>query len=157
MADYAFVTHWRIAAPIDAVWDAIYGSEDWPSWWGDVLRVDVLARGDNDGVGAVRRYTWKTALPYSFTFETRTTRIEAPNVLEAHAFGDLEGTGRWELTQETALTHVRYDWNVRTNKAWMNLLGPLLRPAFAWNHTTVMRRGAQDLARHLSARLVSAS
>ena len=76
MADYAFVTHWRIAAPIDAVWDAIYGSEDWPSWWGDVLRVDVLARGDNDGVGAVRRYMWKTALPYSFTFETRTTRIE---------------------------------------------------------------------------------
>jgi hypothetical protein len=71
---------------------------------------------------------------------------------EAHAFGDLEGTGRWELTQEPALTHVRYDWNVRANKAWMNLLGPLLRPAFAWNHTTVMRRGGQDLARHLSAR-----
>jgi uncharacterized protein YndB with AHSA1/START domain len=157
VSDYAFVTQWRIDAPIDAIWDALYRSEAWPTWWGDVLRVDLLERGDEHGVGALRRYVWKTALPYSFTFLTRTTGVEAPNVLEADALGDLEGTGRWQLTQETGPTHVRYEWNVRTNKLWMNLLGPLLRPAFAWNHATVMRRGGQDLARHLSARLVSAT
>jgi uncharacterized protein YndB with AHSA1/START domain len=157
VTEYAFVSRWRLEVPIDAVWDAIYHSETWPTWWHDVLRVEVLEPGDERGLGAVRRYTWRTALPYSFVFETRTTRVEAPAVLEAQAFGELIGMGRWQLTMEGGLTHVRYDWNVRTAKQWMNVLAPLLRPAFSWNHATVMRHGGQDLARHLSARLVSAT
>ena len=30
MADYAFLTEWRIEAPLEAVWEAIYHSEGWP-------------------------------------------------------------------------------------------------------------------------------
>ena len=36
----------------------------------------------------------------------------------------------------------------------MNLLAPLARPIFEWNHDVVMRRGAEGLARLLGARLV---
>jgi uncharacterized protein YndB with AHSA1/START domain len=154
---YEFVSYWHLDAPIQATWDAIYHSETWPRWWGDVLRVDVLEPGDARGVGSLRRLAWKTALPYTFVFDTRTTHVEPPTVLASDAFGDLVGTGRWELATEDGVTRVRYDWNVRTSKAWMNLLAPVLRPAFEWNHTTVMRRGGRDLARHLGARLVSAS
>jgi uncharacterized protein YndB with AHSA1/START domain len=157
MRDYAFVTNWRLQAPLEAVWDAIYDSEAWPTWWHYVVRVDLLEPGDERGVGAVRRYTWRTALPYTLAFDTRTTRVERPHVLEADAFGELVGTGRWRLTAEDGLVAVRYDWNVRTTRPWMNLLAPLARPVFAWNHAIVMRRGGQDLARHLGARLISAT
>jgi len=44
---------------------------------------------------------------------------------------------------------VRYDWCVRTNRAWMNALAPLLRPVFQWNHDAVMREGGAALARRL--------
>jgi hypothetical protein len=39
----------------------------------------------------------------------------------------------------------------------MNLLAPIARPIFAWNHDYVMRNGAQGLARLLDARLLTAS
>jgi hypothetical protein len=60
---YAFTSVWQVAAPIQAVWDAIYDSQRWPTWWRYVAAVDELAPGDGDGVGAVRRYTWTTQLP----------------------------------------------------------------------------------------------
>ncbi len=53
--------------------------------------------------------------------------------------GELEGVGRWRLYEQDGVTAVLYEWNVRTTKAWMNLLAPLLRPAFEWNHDWVMR------------------
>jgi hypothetical protein len=37
----------------------------------------------------------------------------------------------------------------------MNLIGPVARPAFAWNHDLVMRQGAHGIARELGARLVA--
>jgi hypothetical protein len=92
---YAFTSVWQVAAPIQAVWDAIYDSQRWPTWWRYVAAVDELAPGDGDGVGAVRRYTWTTQLPYRLVFESTVTRVEAPNILEASANGQLVGSGCW--------------------------------------------------------------
>ena len=72
----------------------------------------------------------------------------------APSSGDLEGTGHWELATHRDLTEVRYDWNVRTNRPWMNDLARVLRPAFAWNHDVIVSRGGRDLARYLGVRLV---
>jgi hypothetical protein len=36
----------------------------------------------------------------------------------------------------------------------MNLLAPIARPVFKWNHDYVMQRGGEALARRLGARLV---
>jgi hypothetical protein len=156
-SSYSFVTHWLLQAPADTVWDAIYDADRWPRWWKYVQNVKLLQPGDANGVGAVRRTTWTTALPYSFTFDTRSTRVERLHELDVDAFGDLEGTGHWELATHGDLTEVRYDWKVRTNREWMNNLAPLLRPAFAWNHDIIMSRGGQDLARYLGVRLVCSS
>lgn len=154
MAEYAFVTTWRIEAPIEKVWDAIYHADRWPSWWKGVESVVKVAAGDDQGVGSIRRYTWKSRLPYRLVFEMRTTRVEKPVALEGEATGELTGTGRWQLSQDGGITTARYFWNVRTTQAWMNLLAPLARPIFAWNHDIVMRQGGQGLARLLGVRLI---
>ena len=58
--------------------------------------------------------------------------------------GELRGTGRWSLTSQGAEgreTLVRYDWNVGTDKAWMNALAPVARPLFEWNHDVLKHEG----------------
>ncbi len=149
---FFFVTLWRLEAPIARVWEAIHASERYPDWWPNVLSVSVLEAGDASGLGRVERSVWKTELPYSFTFETRVTRIEKPRVIELAASGELEGIGRWELA-EARETVVTYTWAVRTNKPWMNLVAPLARPFFVWNHKAVMRKGGLGLAELLGCRL----
>lgn len=110
----------------------------------------MLAEGDpQSGIGRTIRLTWRTQLPYGFTFDVRLVRIEPNHLLEGQARGDLEGTGLWTLTRDGDNTIVQYDWNVRTNKSWMNVLAPILRGAFTYNHDVVMRWGAEGLARRL--------
>jgi len=69
-----------------------------------------------------------------------------PSRLEARATGELAGTGRWTLTSADGGTLVRYDWDVRTTRRWMNLLAPAARPVFRWNHDELMREGGEGLA-----------
>jgi hypothetical protein len=158
-AQYSFVTTWRIGAPVDRVWDALHEVGRWPEWWRYVERATELSPGDDGGAGAVWRLEWATALPYRFTFDARTTRAERPNSLEADATGELRGTGRWWLAAdgpEGPQTLVRYEWNVATDKAWMNALAPVARPLFAWNHDVLMAEGGRGLARYLGAELLDA-
>ena len=49
-----------------------------------------------------------------------------------------------------------YEWNVRTTKAWMNVIGPVARPLFAYNHDVVMRWGGEGLAQRLGCNLLAA-
>lgn len=151
MAEYAFVTLWWFDAPREAVWERIARPLEWPGWWRGVERVEEIEPGDGNGLGSLRRYTWKSRLPYRLVFDLRTTRVERPRLLEGTATGELEGTGRWTLREEDGGTSVRYDWVVRTTKPWMELLAPLARPLFEWNHDVVMRWGEEGL-RHLLRR-----
>jgi hypothetical protein len=149
MADYEFLTIWHFKAPQQQVWDLIFHSEDWPKWWPGVERVEKLKDGDANHVGAVHRYTWKSKLPYRLVFDMETTHVEPIKVIEGRAIGELQGTGHWELSHEDETTTVRYDWKVKTTKAWMNLLAPLARPLFRWNHDVVMSWGGEGLEKQL--------
>lgn len=155
MAEFRFRTVWRIEAPRQCVCDAVSEWRDWPSWWKGVVSVQELEPGQQDGVGSLRRFTWRGRIPYRLTFDLRVTRIVPLTVLEARATGEVEGIGRWRFSEEGALTVVRYEWHVRTKRTWMNLLAPVARPIFKWNHDQVMRQGAEGMARLLNARLVS--
>ena len=42
MAEYQFVSTWSMKAPIARVWEEIFHTERWPSWWKYVARVDEL-------------------------------------------------------------------------------------------------------------------
>ena len=97
---------------------------------------------------------WKSLLPYRVEFEVTTTRVERPHLLEADAVGELAGVGRWRLYEQDGATAVLYEWNVATTKAWMNLIAPIARPAFEWNHDWVMARGGEGIAKLLGCRLL---
>jgi uncharacterized protein YndB with AHSA1/START domain len=155
--EYRFLTAWCLEAPIEPIWDALRDSERWPQWWRGVERVVEIEPGAEDGTGQLARYTWRSRLPYELTFDMRSTRLERPHLLEGEASGELAGTGRWRLFDANGATAVLYEWDVSTTRRWMNLLAPIARPIFAWNHDHVMRNGAEGLARLLGVRLVTAS
>jgi hypothetical protein len=156
VAEYAFLTTWLLDSPRQPVWEAIYDQERWPQWWRGVEEAVELRPGNGGGdVGSVARMVWKSLLPYRVEFEVTTTRVEHPHLLEGHAVGGLEGTGRWRFYEQGGVTAVLYEWNVATTKPWMNLLAPALRPAFEWNHNWVMARGGEGLARLLGCRLLA--
>ena len=156
MTEYAFLTTWLLESPRQPVWDAIYDQASWPRWWRGVEEAEELVPGDEDGVGTVSRLVWKSLLPYRVEFEVTSTRVEQPNLMEGHAVGELEGTGRWRFYEQGVVTAVLYEWNVSTTKPWMNRLAPLLRPAFEWNHDWVMARGGEGIAALLGCRLLAA-
>jgi uncharacterized protein YndB with AHSA1/START domain len=154
MADYKFTTVWRVPAPQQKVWDLILNSDQWPNWWRGVEKVEKLKDGDRNSVGALFRYTWKSKLPYRLIFEMETTRVEPISLIEGRAIGELRGFGRWTLSHEAGVTTARYDWQVETTKAWMNLLAPIARPFFSWNHDVVMGWGGEGLAKQLGVSLL---
>jgi len=154
MARYEFLTTWCVDAPIERVFAVLNDSAAFPEWWTGVTAVQVLQEGDDRGVDELARYSWRSTLPYTLTFDTRVTRVEPPHLIEGRATGELEGVGIWRLFAGPGGTAAIYDWRVRTTKLWMNALGPLPRPAFAWNHDRVMRQGGRGLADRLGARLI---
>ena len=155
MADYAFLTTWLLDSPREPVWDAIYDQERWPQWWRGVEKVEETRQGDGDGVGASSRMVWKSLLPYEVEFEVTTTHVERPHLLQADAVGELAGIGRWRLYEQDGVTAVLYEWNVSTTKPWMNLLAPIARPVFEWNHDWVMAHGGRGIAELLGCRLLA--
>jgi hypothetical protein len=151
MAEYAFVTRWSFNAPVERVWEKIADAERWPTWWKYVRAVEVLDPGDANGAGRVLRMTWWTRLPYSLSFVITSRVVDPPHYLEGDAVGDLVGQGIWRLRQVDEITDVRYDWEVRTTKWWMNFLAPLARPLFDWNHAGVMKAGEEALRKLVEA------
>jgi uncharacterized protein YndB with AHSA1/START domain len=155
VGEYRFLTCWLIEAERERIWEAIWDSARWPQWWPGVVVAVETAPGDERGIGRRGRYEWRSRIPYPVRFEVVATRIERPSLLEGEASGELAGIGRWRLFEEATVTAVLYEWNVRTTRLWMNLLGPPAAPAFRWNHDQIMAAGARGLARLLGARLLA--
>ncbi len=146
---FSLISDWHFEAPLERVWALIEASEAWPEWWRAVKRVELVRDGAADGVGAVRRLTWATALPYTLAFDVETVRVVRHSEIEGRAFGELDGTGLWNFYTEPHGIHVRYTWRVEVTKPWMRRLAPLLRPMFAWNHNKVMAWGLEGARRRL--------
>jgi hypothetical protein len=154
-SQYSFVTKWQLQAPLEDVWNTIYNSLEWPTWWKGVLTVKELAIGDVNALNSIMAYTWKSVLPYQLTFNMKLTECVPHKRLAGVAFGELEGNGLWLFEHKDGITYVQYNWNVITNKWWMNVFAFILKPAFNYNHNVVMRWGAQGLSKKLQAPLLS--
>ena len=153
MTEYSLTTVWHFEAPIDEVWDAMSHSERWPEWWPYVAEVRVLKTGNRDGLNEVRRFHWRTCLPYTLTFDLLATRVDPCVVIETDVSGDLVGHGRCCFSSDADLTRLDYQWNVRTHVDWMNRFAPVAKPLFEWNHRRVMQAGREGLARRLALRM----
>jgi len=151
MPRFEFATLWRFEAPLDAVWDAVYHSENWPQWWRGLTSVVRLSPEGSDVVGSVQRFTWKGALPYRLTFDILTTRVEHQSLIEGVASGDLAGVGTWRLSWEEGVTVVRYDWKVSMARSWLKALAFAARPLVSWNHDKIMQWGERGLSERLKS------
>jgi uncharacterized protein YndB with AHSA1/START domain len=147
VADYRFVTEWRLDAPIERVFDIVEDSLAWPEWWPSVRAVERLKAGDDDGIGGVDRMTFVGRLPYRLAFDMRVTRRARPTALVGSATGELEGVGDWSFREDGGRTVVRYVWAIRTTRRWMNVLAPLpfVDALFRLNHHAVMRDGLRGI------------
>ncbi len=131
-------------------------AEQWPSWWRAVKRVERIADGDENGVGAVRRVTWsamigRMTLPLALTVDMRTIRVEPMTRIVREADGPLSGTGRWDVWPDGRRTRIRYEWRVEVVEPRLRMLAPLLRQAFIWNHGWVMDAGFKGLIGELAS------
>ena len=157
MTTFSFITVWKIAAPVEPVWDAMLRFEDWPSWWKGVESVEVLARGDANRIGFCSRQIWKSKLPYKLKFEGCIARVEPRSRIEITSKGELAGTGLMRFASDGTQTTFQYDWNVSTTKAWMNIVAPIAKPFFGWNHDVIMNWGAEGLAKKIGAKKIDTS
>jgi uncharacterized protein YndB with AHSA1/START domain len=153
--DYNFVTVWKFKAPLEKVWSEINSPLAWPQWWKGVESVIDMQHGDELGVGSVKRLTWKSKLPYRLSFNSKVISVEPMKRIEGIAFGDLDGKGVWVFEGQNGSTTVNYYWTVKTTKPWMNLLAPIARPVFEWNHNVIMGWGKEGLAKRLNCEILN--
>src|SRR3712207_6681692 len=137
MRRYSFVTTWRFPAPINTVWEAIRSYRAWPSWWPSIVEARQVRSGVAGCVGVTVEFTFRTRLPYRLRFQITSINVKPPHELDGRATGELVRTGRWRLREEGGVTTVTYYRDVQTTRWWMNLLAPITRPAFEWNHDHV--------------------
>jgi quercetin dioxygenase-like cupin family protein/uncharacterized protein YndB with AHSA1/START domain len=141
--EYLFVDEWDVAAPPEAVFDALADARTYPRWWTPVY-IDVDADGP-PALGKVSRQHFKGRLPYHLRTTSTITRLERPHVVQGDVEGDLRGRGTWTLTPIDGGTHVRFDWRVFADRKLLRTLTPLLRPVFRWNHNWAIARAMEGL------------
>jgi mannose-6-phosphate isomerase-like protein (cupin superfamily)/uncharacterized protein YndB with AHSA1/START domain len=143
MPGYVFIDEWDVDAPIEAVFDALADPRTYPQWWRPVyLRVET------DGppaVGRISRHHFKARLPYTLHLTLRVTGLERPTQIEAEVEGDLSGRSRWTLTPVDGRVHLRWDWRVDGDRAFLRILSPVLRPLFRYNHQWAVARAKEGL------------
>jgi hypothetical protein len=124
-----------------AAWEVLQDPVRWPEWWRGVQRVVELHGGDGDRVGSSYRVAWRSRIPYDLEFDFTVESVDPPCCMVGRADGDLAGQGRWRLFEQDGVTAVLYEWDVRTSKPWMNVVGPLARPRFERKHHHVKSSG----------------
>jgi uncharacterized protein YndB with AHSA1/START domain len=143
MRPYVFVDEWDVAAPPEAVFDAIADSRSYPHWWRPVY-LEVQADGPA-AHGTVASHHFKGRLPYHLHTRSTVVEIDPPHTVTADVDGDLRGRGTWTLTPIPQGTHVRFDWQVHADRALLRWLTPVLRPMFRWNHNWAIARAKEGL------------
>ena len=153
---YHLVSEFVITSQREAVWEALLAIREWPSWWRWSKRMDVVREAPAPGVGAIYRNHIRTPLLYGFTYSGEIVNADPPRLLELVSSGDLVGRARFDLSEgEDGATAITFTWLAETPKWWMNLMAPMSRPAFVWNHDHLMTDFGKGLARTSGGRLRS--
>ena len=142
-------SHWRIAAPIDQVWDRLADPPGWPRWWPGMRAVQTLRPPDAQGLGGRHRVEWAGRWPRQAAVEIEAIESLPFQRLRGRTRGALAGEGIWLLRAHGHVTEVTGLWRVEWINPWLRALAPLLAHLVRWNHAGLMRAGAQGLARHL--------
>lgn len=148
-----FATSLRLRAALPRVRAAALAPETWLPSWRHLRTLEVIAAGDQSGLGRRYRTTVRAAAPYSLRWEMEVVRA-GHQLLVWRASGDLVGAARWELDEAEGITRIDSTWTVRPTPRWMVLLWPVARRWFVRNHDVLVERGARHLADRLGAELI---
>ena len=156
-ARYHFLSEFTITGNRDAAWAALMAAQEWPSWWRWLKRIDVVHEATSaDGVGAIYRNHINSPTGYAFTFESEVAEVDRLRRIDLILTGEIVGRIRYLLSDDpSGGTHVLYAQLVETPKWWMNLLAPIARPGFNWNHDKLMTDYGKGLARASGGELVT--
>ncbi len=149
MFRYHMKTTWEVSAPLDKVYELMIDSSGWSRWWPDIDQSALVVLNQNDGVGSVWHFVWKTNYFYKIAFDVKIVEIIELKKIVGIASGDLQGVGSWEFSHNGKTTMVSYDWDVCATKPWMTLLAPLIHRVFEKNHEVIMRRGGEGIGHWL--------
>ncbi len=141
---YRFQSEWMLEASRERVFEALRDLEGYVAWWPEVKEVKRITEGRFEVVA-------RATLPYELRFITSQSVLdERMGIIEAGLRGDLNGFSRWTLSQRNGHTAAVFDEEVHTGKRLLNVLAPVARPAFRYNHTLMMRHGQEGLRRLLT-------
>lgn len=146
--EYHFMVGWHVDAPPEAVWDLAADPRTYPRWWPEFKAVTPL--NEVEGVGVRVSADARSFLPYHLRFELEAVRYDRPHVAEVRSEGDLQGVMRWLFVPYGGGTFLVFDEEVRTGPKLMNVLAPVARPFFSWNHRLMMKHGEEGLRRELA-------
>jgi uncharacterized protein YndB with AHSA1/START domain len=141
--EYVFIDEWDVAAPQEAVFEALADARTYPHWWRPVY---IAVEADcAPQAGCVSRQEFKGRLPYRLKTRSEIVRLERPHEFEISVEGDLSGRGVWTLTPAGDRVHVHFDWRVLADRPLLRYLTPVLRPLFRWNHNWSIKRAIEGL------------
>jgi Polyketide cyclase / dehydrase and lipid transport len=147
-SEYVFIDEWDVAAPQEAVFEALADASTYPQWWKPVyIEVDVDGPPE---VGRTSRQHFKGRLPYTLKTTSEIVRYEPPSEFEVSVVGDLTGRGVWKLTPGDERVHIHCDWRVIADRPLLRYLTPVLRPVFRWNHNWSIARAREGLEPYAS-------
>jgi carbon monoxide dehydrogenase subunit G len=151
MVLYHFFSENYFNAPIEKVWAILDNAESWPKWFRGFKKIDLVSHGRKSKVGSVLDCEVKGNLPYTLRFRLKVTFHDPPQKMEYEAWGDLKGTGKWELETKNGGTLVKYYWDVGTTNLFFNLIGiiPSIKRMMEKNHDKVMDDAFENMMRIL--------
>ena len=144
-SDYHFVTHWKVRARAQDVFELIRDVPRYRQWWGEVY-LDVQPTDDG------YRFLTRGRLPYKLRWQSRTTNVTPNESIQVEGRGDLRGQGLWTIRQAGEFVDIQFDWRVAADKPLIRTLSFLFKPIFAANHRWAMARGEEGLRREIVRR-----
>ncbi|MFN0214604.1 MAG: SRPBCC family protein [Saprospiraceae bacterium] len=153
IADYNFLTRWRILASCEEVYRILEDVDSLADWWPSVyLDVKVREKGQPGGIGKLVELYTKGWLPYTLRWHFKVTDTKFPHGFSLQAMGDFVGTGVWDFQQDGDYCVATYDWRISAEKPILKKLTWLLRSLFSANHEWAMRKGLESLELELRRR-----
>ena len=105
MAPYLFVDEWDVAAPPDAVFEALADTRTYPQWWRP-----VYLGAQSDGpveLGTASEQHFKGRLPYHLHTRSVIAELDPPRRVTADVDGDLRGRGSVDADADARGRHAR--------------------------------------------------
>ncbi len=127
-------------APPAQLWAAMARVERYQEWWPWLRRFDAegLERGE----------VWTVAvqppLPYRVSFELHLTEVEAPRVVAAELFGDIEGSARLEVSATDSGSELHFTSELAPTNRVLRAVAGIASPVARFGHEWVLETGLRQ-------------